>query len=1050
MKKGKKLGAIALCGIVSASALAGAPIVANNVSAAEITIDNFQTTYAIDGNGEVKIPQANSGTTMKVYPVGSSTEVVDLDLTDNFFTFKPTAPQYKIVYTNGTTEKAFIIDIDFKEATIELNESDVILPETTVKGQDVILPFAELKDSDGNKVDINYLNANEYSVSVTNKSTNAVSVVESDKQLNANVKYFKFKPENAGTYSVTYKITKSGFETVTKTYTVNVNSKMETIADISFKLNSKIGTPTIGEEFTLPTVKAKDNTNGLEGIKVKVDLSYQVMNQKGELSESVKIENFKFTPNAEGYYVFKYVVTDAFGNRAPVYTTKTAKVNDTQAPSNLIYTKDYVVFEGNAYEANAQGQKTDVLSKDMSYLIQSNLRVGDDFIIPAFYAKDNTSSDLTYSRTLKRYNNGLIAEEIAIDQDCTKLVKHNLTASGNYTLTYVVRDAKGNEANRDFNFFVYEQSAWDDLTEPTITFSAEIDESTKWGNKVSINKPAVIDLDINSKVSDTNCETHGYVFYKATKTGETDKTTKDSKVEIELNSSNKFEIQTYSSITELETKLGVNDLSTWDIFVCFEYTAKDDRGNEASEVKEIKVIGATEVPTLNYVAPATTPLKQGDEITIGNIEVSYSDAKFQEYLKDINVDIEIVNTQTNAKVLAYGGNYAFSGNLLTVSGSKFLASYSGDYKILISITDINGNTVIQETSITGVVVTYVPEIVLDKDTLELELGSTDESAKIYTMFNNGAVVEATDNNLEITVVSGSSVAIDSNKYFKAIHTGTSVVRYTMKNDDGSSVLDFKEITVTVKDTKNPELIFEVDNPFNKTFTKNTEITLPMPNVKDVSAISSDDVVVTVKRSGTDIPVTNNKFTPDQDGTYSVEYKVTDASGNSATKSFSINVGDVDGPKIAISNVPATKEVGSIYTLDLNDLDIYDEYEQDNFVISLGVNTFITMKDAEGNEIKSTSTDGYSYKLDKAGTYTLTIKATDGSNHTTTIDKTITVSEKEVEPEAPNTAGTVIAILASLLILAFVIIYFFKPEKGAISNKKKKLEKVEEKDKKDEE
>ena len=104
-----------------------------------------------------------------------------------------------------------------------------------------------------------------------------------------------------------------------------------------------------------------------------------------------------------------------------------------------------------------------------------------------------------------------------------------------------------------------------------------------------------------------------------------------------------------------------------------------------------------------------------------------------------------------------------------------------------------------------------------------------------------------------------------------------------------------------------------------------------------------------------------------------------------------------------------------------------------------------MKDAEGNEIKSTSTDGYSYKLDKAGTYTLTIKATDSSNHTTTIDKTITVSEKEVEPEAPNTAGTVIAILASLLILAFVIIYFFKPEKGAISNKKKKLEKVEEKD-----
>ena len=839
MKKGKKLGAIALCGIVSASALAGAPIVTNNVSADEIKVSNFQTSYSIDGNGEVKIPQAisGSGTTMKVYPVGSTDEVVDLDLTDNFFSFKPTASQYKVVYKNGTTEKAFIIDIDFKDVKISLNEKDVILPETTVKDQDVILPFAELKDTDGNKVDVNYLDANEYSVSVSNKSTNQISVDESDKALDANVKYLKFRPENPGTYTVTYKIAKVGYETVSSTHTINVNSKLETIADISFKLNSKIGTPTIGKEFTLPTVKATDNTNGLEGIKVKVELSYQVMNQKGELSESVKIEDYKFTPTMEGYYVFKYVVTDAFGNRAPVYTTKTAKVNDTQAPSNLIYTKDYVVIDGKAYEANAQDE--DVLSKDMSYLIQNNLKVGDNLIIPAIFATDNTSSDLTYTRTLKRYDLGLVAEEIAIDQDCSKLTTYQVKDIGSYTLTYVVKDAKGNEANRDFNFFVYaDENAWKDEIAPTITFSAEIDESTKWGNKVTINKPVVTDLDNNQKVSDSNCETHAYVYYKAKKENETDKSTFNDRVEVELNASNKFEIQTYSSITELQNKLDNVDLSSWDIYLCFEYQAKDDSGNSTTETKEIKVVGATEVPTLNYTPPTNADLKQGDEIAIGDIKVSYSDAKFQEYLKDIDVDIEIINTNTNAKVLAYGGSYVFNGNLLTIKDTKFLASYSGDYKILITVTDINGNTVIQEAGITGVAVTYQPEIVLDKDTLELELGSTDTSAKIYTMFNNGAVVEATDDNLEITVTSGNSVAIDSNKYFKAIHTGESTVRYRMKV--GGEEFD-KFLTVIVKDTKNPELIFEVDNPFNRTYTKDSEITLPMPQVKDVSAISSDNV-----------------------------------------------------------------------------------------------------------------------------------------------------------------------------------------------------------------
>ena len=1029
MKKSKKLGAIALCSIVSASSILAGPVVEDKLFADDIKLENLQSTYAIDAQGQVFLPLGSAGTSMTVTAVGSGEAVTDLTTTDQFFSFKPTASQYVVTYTNGTTEKSFTINIDYKDATMELDESSVILPETALKGTEILLPYPIVTDQDGNDItDFNCIK-----ISASNKSLNAVTVEQSTTVYKGEVKYNKITPATAGTYTIVYTFDKTGYDKVSKTYTINVKQTLNMEATISFSLNSKLGTPTLGKEFNLPRVTAKDTTNELDNIKVRTDISYYILDKNGNKSNEYKVKDFSFTPEEEGSYVFKYEVTDAYGNKAPIAYYKTDYVKDTSAPTSIKFFDSYKIGTDNEpYKTDSGDNITNEKAYDISYIVPSNVTINPttlktpDVTIPAVYATD-ADTELTYVRTLKRYVGGVIEEEILLDSDHTKADIVNFTTAGTYTLTYSVKDSNLNEISKEFYINVKSASdTWTDTSAPTITFSANIDESTKWGSKLSINKPSVVDYNDDNLIADKNTQTVASIYYKADDGISSPLTT--NKTILNLNSSNKYDIELYDNIDMLESALSVNDLSNYTVYLCFEFSATDDHGNTTTQTKEIKVVGDTEVPNAVYNAPATVVYNQGDEVSLGELIISYSSSKFTDYLKDISVQFDIVNRETKSPIISYGTKYDFStANTVRVYGTKFTASYAGNYDVVITITDINGNTVVTTTSVEGVTAIFHPEVVLEKDTLTLELGTTDTSAKIYTMYNNGQVVAATDKNIKIEVINGESVAIDSNLYFKAMTRGESIVKYTMYSEDGLTELASKQLVITVSDTKDPEIVFSVDNPFKSVNSIGNAITLPTPVISDNDTDAQPTLEITVKLNGTNVTITNNTFTPNEAGTYEVVYKVTDISGNSASKTFNVAVGDMNGPIIDIRNVPANKEVGSYYTIDLeNDLDIYDDYETDfEYTLGTGGNTTITLKDAEGNEIKG---ENYSYKLDKAGTYTLIIEAKDSANKTTKIEKTITVSEKVAEPAQTSTAGTVVLILASLLILALVIYYFFKPEK----------------------
>lgn len=1057
MKKSKKLGAVALCALVSASTLTINPEVINSVKAdsyPELVIPTLQSTYAPDDNGYVSIPEINgAGKTTTIYPLGSDTPVTDLDTDTTKFKFKPTAKQYNVVYSGidgeKETKKSFIISIDYKDATFSLDESSVIMPETAVKGTEIILPYPILKDADGNKIALDY--GNNVKITVSSKSKSDIDVVESDKQYTDSVKYKKFTPASAGSYTVKYTVNVDGYDEVVKTYTIKAEPNLNTKAEISFDFNGSFPTLTLNKECTIPTVTAKDKTNELENIKVRVDVSYYVLAQNGTQSEEFKIENYKFTPKLEGYYVFKYKVTDAFGNESKTKVRKiSTKVVDTQAPTNVLYTGSYKVQNGEAYLLDGE-TVTSEKAYDLSCRIPTNVNINTDFSLPAIFAKDNDSFEkLTFVRTLKRYEGGQVKETIDLGtNDTTKMITVKVTEAGTYKLTYKVIDSKGNETNKDFTINVL-AGTWTDTIAPTIAWTSDIDTSTKWGSVVKISKPTTTDLNDAGATADKNLENIMHFYYKY-KQGGTDKDTSASKVKVQINSSNKYEYSIYKSLQAFKDALNITTDDISDIKLVCEFTSIDDNGNNAKEEKEISILGNTEMPNVVYSVPSHV-INQQEEYELGTVTINYPTADiYDEYLKDIEVTFDVVNKDNKSPVITYGSSYSISGGVLTVSGTKFLATFAGEYEIVLTVKDVNGNTFVSAGVTSSVAeIANNGRVDIDKEEMTIELGSDDTSAKIYTLYKNGVKIDETADNFKIDYEANSCITLDANKNIVAKKVGTATITFKMYNDDANdpsaTPISIKTLTVTVQDTEKPEMIFEQDNPFDGVYKSASDgsikIDLPIPTVSDKGGINADNLVIKVTHNGSDVTITDNKFAPLEDGTYTVEYKVTDLAGNSTTKTFSVGVGDLDGPSVDIKNVPASKEVGSIYTVDINDLVIYDEYEE-TFTAQLGVNTWITLKDSSGNEIQSIKDGEYSYKLDKAGTYTLTIKSTDSSNKTTTIDKTIVVSEAEPEPEGSSVAGTVIAILASLLLLAFVIYLFFKPEKTTSKSKNKVINKPKE-------
>lgn len=217
-----------------------------------------------------------------------------------------------------------------------------------------------------------------------------------------------------------------------------------------------------------------------------------------------------------------------------------------------------------------------------------------------------------------------------------------------------------------------------------------------------------------------------------------------------------------------------------------------------------------------------------------------------------------------------------------------------------------------------------------------------------------------------------------------------------------------------------------------------------------------------------------KFKPDARGTYTVTYTATDLNGNKAEneKTITIRVGDTEAPQIILTQ--RLKELldkgfvlGENTELKINtNARIYNENKYDSEHLYLkdnvtGIEGFnckdyknpdddsevlyhyytvgVTITDGNSSKVSSTSDDnGYlTFNFKSAGTYTLTLTATDKAGNKETWSRQFKVIAPDSSASDKSTIVGTILITVSAVILAGVVVYFVKGTKIAKDRKKGK-------------
>ena len=379
---------------------------------------------------------------------------------------------------------------------------------------------------------------------------------------------------------------------------------------------------------------------------------------------------------------------------------------------------------------------------------------------------------------------------------------------------------------------------------------------------------------------------------------------------------------------------------------------------------------------------------------------------------------------------------------LKVSGAKFKASKSGNYRVSYVVTDIAGNTFLYTFKTNEVRATVAPTIVkpiFDESVQTLELGES-LTLPIPSIKNgDGEEVNDPDYTVEVVSAEGEYEPIILGK-FRPLTTGKFVIQYTVR--DGSLETKSALYTIDVMNTLAPTIANEFKE-FEK-LEKNASMSIPRVNVSTngvndvdwskskIEVLYNGSVYKTLELDKTyDTQDAENEaynYTFRRDGTYTIKYTVVDTVGNTATKSFAVKVGDTEKPTLELdSSIDfSDRKTGSILVIDPAKITVKDN-------VDTGINLFDDLKivvknTTTGEEISnkftnSTRVEGYEYNLSEVGTYQVTFTLTDEAGNVTTLVKEFAVTAEGADKEFPTEVLGIILLVLAILILGGVVAYF---------------------------
>ncbi|MFC4267352.1 immunoglobulin-like domain-containing protein [Polaribacter marinivivus] len=452
----------------------------------------------------------------------------------------------------------------------------------------------------------------------------------------------------------------------------------------------------------------------------------------------------------------------------------------------------------------------------------------------------------------------------------------NTNVVDSYTVTYNVTDAAGNVADqvtRTVNVV--------DTTKPVITLLGDNPQVIEVGTPYSeLNATASDNLDGNISgnivIDATNVDTNivdsytvtynvtdanGNVADEVTRTVNVVDTTKpvitllgDATVTIEVGSTyvdsgvtvtdNYDSNITASLVTDL-TDVNINIVDSYTVT----YNVTDANGNVADEVTRTVNVVDTTKPVITLLGDATVTIEVGSTYVDSGVTVTDN--------YDSNITASLVTDLTDVNI-------------------NIVDSYTVTY----NVTDANGNVADEVTRTVNVVDTTKPVITLIGDNpqiLEYNEVYTELGATATDNYDDNTTLTATINIDAAAAIAGAS---DGNTFGTL---GTYNVTYNVTDANGN-VADEVTRTVEVVDTTKPVLTLLGDNPqLIEIISGNDAVYV------ELGATASDEFDLDVDDA--DIVIDTSALTPNLGnvGCYPVVYSVTDASGNTRTRTRTVFV-----------------------------------------------------------------------------------------------------------------------------------------------------------------
>ena len=423
-------------------------------------------------------------------------------------------------------------------------------------------------------------------------------------------------------------------------------------------------------------------------------------------------------------------------------------------------------------------------------------------------------------------------------------------------------------------------------------------------------------------------------------------------------------------------------------------TATDANGNSKVVAYPVEVTRSL-APSIDGIKAVPSEVEVGKQITLPTGVVRDYDGTIIE-----NVEIQVVSIGENTPEL---------------NGYKFTAKETGVYTFVYKAI-VDGNEITSSKKVIEAKDNYKPTITLNNDNWDEDIVETADLEYVEDDLNGSFVI-----------VDSKYVAYDS-----ANSAHASLQRYSYKA--------IKLPGFTVSDTHIENNIIVAKNEIAeysiKVLDKNSKVLFESVNGKNKLADNSYE------------------FTPTGNGAYTVVYSATDKAGKLETREFTLQVGDCTPPEIDLNNaqvVASNAKVGAELKINLDVIELEDNIDGKidvvkalkaengvKFEIKIVSPTNKTVVLSTSNEEQYSQDDkAFRYTLSEKGEYKITYIVTDSSGLTSSkTEKVIVGGESSSSVIGEGALGTIL-IVASVALLAGVVVYFAVTNKKYTSDNKKR-------------